>query len=179
MSWLDYVMEQCYGLGHSKFFYIDLQIDVLTFIVLLRARLDKCLSETNAHFQKKTQNNMHLASGFQQNMFSKTPRNHVLKPFLQLALYENASFKTNVLGVSTPKIPSSICLITNLSTCKVLTYVWSNFPTTATSWHKLFCWKEDHATHTRSCENEFNGELYLVEKRPTTLSLPLLGLFTF
>ena len=173
MSWLDYVMEQCYGLGHSKFFYIDLQIDVLTFIVLLRARLDRRLCGTNTRFKKKMQNNMHLASHFQQNMFSKTPRNHILKSFLQLAFYENTSFKTNFLGVSTPKIPSSICLITNLSTCKVLTYVWSDFPTTATSWHKLFCWKEDHATHTRSCENEFNGELYLVEKRPTAMALSL------
>ena len=35
---------------------------------------------------------MRLASRFQQNTISKTPRNHVLEPCLQRAFYENASF---------------------------------------------------------------------------------------
>ena len=63
--------------------------DVGAFKHSLRSR---CLCGTNVRFWKKTQNNMHLASRFHQNMIFKTPRNHVLEPCLQLAFYENASF---------------------------------------------------------------------------------------
>ena len=63
--------------------------DTGAFKCSLRARR---LCWTNARFWKKTQNNMRLASRFQQNMIFKMPRNHVLEPCLQLAFYENASF---------------------------------------------------------------------------------------
>ena len=51
-----------------------------------------------------------------------------------------------------------------------------NFPAPATSWHKLCCWEESHATHTNRCNGRtsYNCELQtILFKRDTWPSLSL------